>query len=858
VSSTFDIYILSFAQNLPIEVLGSLVDHNVRIIDPEEYLPNQTIHLLFFDTDIDDIEDTIKKYKLKEKNLPIISFEAISDYKRFLKLGGVGVFNPQLLHIPEMHNALIHYVRKANSLRIVDSFSGNLKSINTFKLVNHLYSGFYIDIMSEDVIQHGFDIASIRTHFNSLVTYVTYLSNQNIVGFPAEVHYGQSENIFVIQFTISAFGFVSEYLDSAFDDKYSLTKPFANTLSLANATCNFFNIQYLKVSGKIVFNSVWLKDADKSSALEFPSTLISDISYYEKLKNLSAKPVRSPKVLEIKLKDNISTELAKRPLKGESLYNIRDDSSYLINKPLLLREIIAFLELRHSLQDLYNSTLSQVKEWLEDFSHHKIKSFFKEKDYVLVHEALRDLNFREKIASEADQTLDALDQNDKLKEEYVDDVYKLFQNHQLIDHAETVSGGEEEASSLIKILGDRLDLTPEAWKVKRLSLNEKVEKLFERVKEGKYDVRNLKDEVARVISMELSVSKDAVKPVVNELFEGAAHKVTSDRFPAKVMNGWEVASVKADEEVLAKIEKDEIQKRDRQILRMKELIDKMRSEMNQISRQSSTNSSHDEVNGQIYSANLERAEKMIDLKEKEVERAKSNHESILAAKNHEINHLKEQLENLKNKVAIHQAKSLGLNRISLSPDKKDEPQVKIEHLTNEIDQLRKMNKTMNIEFMKIQEQNIVLTKKLKKSQAIIAESDHPQVEEPLQKVPTEKAVLSKIFEKASLEIAQSNVNDPIDREQENKDLKLKNKLLEEQVSRMLEKNSTPHQNTTAQDVQHKRLETLHQKLEEQSKKQEIELAQKKKELVGIKQENQLLKHKIEKLERKIAISKKAG
>jgi hypothetical protein len=886
---------------------------------------------------------------------PVIFVGELVDRINFFKNNGVAVISNEFIKDSIEEVILKRLLGNNSSLNIEKAFDTKIDSNGSFKVTDHLNSGYYCDLLAAKAALSDFSYLNIRNSFFNLMNFISLVIDSDSGEFPVDVDFGISEEKFVIQTHFNVENFGAELLWSSFGDKEN------SFLKNSLDYCETIDCYILEKTGRLVLTLIIDKSESKMNNIcihnikSFKLINIEELSGTSKVVSLgdigevklaSEKIQSISKVQNILEDDQVSqghlvsitrvTKFIKNSgisTEGLSLENFDQIVSGYPNKNVL--ELLTVSDKNLIIESITNEvtcenlshSLEEVEEvvGLDDF----LESLVTKIDGLSPDEANEIISLEGDVteisstvvkgtADEEESSVtikgsfeDQGEENEMVKgsrEDLTEESQMIKgEREDLTEPTQMIKGSKEdltEPTQMIKgdstpedttkvvIKGEsqnstagemtRLDFSSAEnkaqWSSAKLDIISEVRKRAAILKESGKSLKDLNQEVSEIVSNKLNMNSSESEVLSKGLFENASEKFVTDKNIGKG-NGGNALRAKLENDKL----KQDLDRRDSQLVRMKRLIDGMKRELVQKKELEtdelkssatelgpSSTASLDVIN---LNAELEKRDKQIELLKKNLDASNQNSEKLkntLSDQNEprevisntdelELNNLKSEVKKLESQLQMAQARAESSNKRA-----ENEKEMSSNRSANETKMFReKLAKSQEV-ISKFQKDNSDLSrevfelKKLKEDfenkANLLASNDHT---EELKEKETQLTEVSKVSKQNEDRYRAANLRI--------KQLEQKNKFLTAQVSQASKKSSTSSGGSASAKMDPKashklkQLERVNEKLKASSGKFETELAAKKKEAHQFKLENNTLKLKIDELERKLSkLDKKAA
>lgn len=901
---------------------------------------------------------------------PLVFIGEISDRVKFFTNNGVAIISNELVKDSIEEVILKRLLGENSSLNIEKAFDTKIDSNGSFKVTDHLNSGYYCDLLAAKASLNEFEYIDVRNSFFNLMNFVSLVIDSDSGEFPVDVDFGMSQDKFVIQthFNVEKLG--AELIWSSFGNGEN------NFLSNCLNYVETVDCYVLEKTGRLVLTLILSKNESKSKNIcihnikSFKLININELigntssvslEDFGDVKLASEKINSISKVQNILADDQVSdghlvsvTRVTKfiqnsgASLDGMSLENFDQFVSGYPNKDVL--ELLTISDKNLIIESINDvSKLKNLSDSLEEVEEvvgidEFLESLVTKIDGLSVEEANELITLGESQSSESATRVSGWQEEDDSSSEVIKgDQEDLTESSELIkgskeDHTESsqmIKGSKEDLTGptqLIKgtkedlteptqmIKGSREDLTEEnitikgeasnednshvvikesnesnpagemtrldfgtsetkaQWSSAKSDIIEKVRAKALSLKESGKSLKELSHEVTSIVKENLNIKDGESEAISKGLFENASEKFVTNK-DARKSNSGDAVRAKIENDKL----KQDLDRRDSQLVRMKRLIDGMKKELISQKEKDSKNVStakssiEPSMTANIdvikLNAEVDKRDKQIELLKKNLDSSSQSAEDLrnqLSSKDEpmevsslagdvELKNLKGEVKKLESQLQASQARAESSNARA-----ENDKEMSNNRSANETKMFReKLAKSQEV-IGKFQKDNSALSREIfeinrlkedfENKANLLANNDHT---EELEEKQTQLTEISKVSKQNEDRYRAANLRI--------KQLEQKNKFLTAQVSQASKKSSGAGAGGSAAKMDPKashklkQLERVSEKLKASNTKSEAELMAKKKEAHQAKLENNTLKLKITELERKVSkLDKKAA
>ncbi|MBC7538946.1 MAG: hypothetical protein H7281_08995 [Bacteriovorax sp.] len=752
-----------------------------------------------------------------------------------------GFFDENLINEKLSRTLLSSYFSDAQDFDLVDRFSKDFQDVFTLKIHDYLNVGYFIDTIVVEAYKNKFDFDKIRNYLNIVFNYSLKLIEQNDGHPPIEVSFSYSNTGFAVQVSMDA-------------PDLNVSKEFnSNGEKLINfsSNTNYFEVSYLKKRERLYLSSLWFKEKNLQS---FKSYFLTEIGERKSLKETNSTLIN---------RLDEGTEI----VSYEAVSNKADQSKKLHLARKFCLFIKNFRTSEESPVELASLTIDDIDTYLANYPRPdailavdlEIKNFIIK---LLNDDSLFDgvTDYIQKIAN---SNLDS----------HVDEIQRILGQKSLEDISEIIkisAGPKDDSNDVMRVSGWTEAKNEEEWKVKRTGLIEQIKEQVIKIQSSGRNV--VESDIIKIVSLELGVDPEVVKSVVKGLVDEAVSSELVKKEKLEDAFALRFLSQQPGQDAAR-------EKLEGQILRMKKIMDQMRSEIVKLlveaeaSKKERSSPFGDEQTSELLDLKqaLTKTLEMMKTKEKIAQKQKTDFEQILSAKENKIQTQETYLEQLKGE--------FSRSREFANEEKLELLQVENNSLTSRLELANRkiniinenMNKLDNDSTAKKEKELVTLKTNMQMAQALIEKFKHERSD-----------LESKLLEEKEKNIKlrdEKGVTGGPSKEQVEKDLLMTNlqaekKSLEEKYRAQvleLKKMEQKLKFTTAQleesqkrkaqpavastksnETYIKQLENANARITEANN----EVTEKKKEAIKLKQENTLLASKVSELEKKLGNSEK--
>ena len=734
---------------------------------------------------------------------------------------------------------------------LVDRFSKEYKQIYNVKIHDYLNMGFFIDSIILEAYKNRFDIKILRDYLNTSLLYAFKKMEAIQDSMPLDLSYSHDGEAFTIQISISGV--------QAFNGREDLKEIFED---LTKKT-NYFDAAYFSKRKKLVISSLFFNDAKLRERTSYFFTEIGERSKLQSPKEDSdivsgLEPKDAVSYKPEKVEDFQARKLAVARKFTLFIKNYRANEANAIPlEKIEIKDVETYLEF-YPRQEAVTEADDEVKSYIcKLLKDEQLSNGINE--YV------------QKVSGNMDTQLPEFQRilgNKSLQD--IEEVIKISGNSKLDSDVNVVKGWIESKDKDGKTIvsGNDSGMSDnDIWEIKKSQLNVKIKDEVQRIKsEGKIVTQ---DDVIRIISTQLNTNENDVKTVVKGILEEVVatelvrNQKLEESFALKILGSQGADQVR--------------EKLESQIGRMKKIMDQLKRELVKLQNEKtireashpngeSTGVSEDAL--QVKAA-LGRSLEALKLKDRMIEKAKSDFEQISKAKDQKIASLEQRVE--ESRVEFARSREFA------NEEKLQQLEVENKSLNARLELAYKKVNIMNgnlenreIEINDRREKELeTLKANMQVAQSVIERFKNDKLEME-QRFQEEREASRKLKEGSGS--VQSLKTELEERDSQISSLQSDKKVIEEKfraLSIELKKVEQKLKYSTSQLVSsnkkavaasgQKSVESYIKQVEQVTsrfKDATNEIAEKRKELVKLKQENTLMQSKLAELEKKLGMADK--
>ena len=423
--------------------------------DPGDY---SQIDYILVDSEYE-VKSTSERYSADKNEISILCLGQVKDYRAFLTFNGRFNLDENFLESDIGELVLDRFFSSEYSLHLSEKFNEILGEQESFKITNHLSSGLYLDELSISSFKAGFNLVSLRSYMDHILTYFTYLKQSSLAGVPYEVEYSHNEDFFVVNTYLTVRNFFAEYMIDSFGNVNS-KQPLNYLLGVAARSTDFMEITYFDNPGRLALTAIWSKDNKQySNSIAFNNVKThsqSLIKVDRKIKNY--RNVEE----EIKALEEGQDLLINRNLPGGimSLLSSEREDGVLVDSPEESIELIAFIiakieDEQVSVDDLDEGYIETIIK--NEFADNDYFQALKDSDYKELLQKIQNKNITKAISEEVDLVRASMDEDEGFKEEIQSSLHESISEQigleMKVDSLNRILGSSDEMENSAKIKG---------------------------------------------------------------------------------------------------------------------------------------------------------------------------------------------------------------------------------------------------------------------------------------------------------------------------------------------------------------------------------------------------------------------
>ncbi len=607
--------LLNLAGDLGTDLMGRLSIFNLEILEPatlSEEMPDFVL-----------VRDNFKAVSSQYKDAVIITFEGVEDIMAFAESNGRAVINEKILSSSVAIPILQRLFNCNVSTKLEANFGTLLEDFLTLKISGHMNVGHFSDMVVNDAFSRDFRAISLRAFLVFMSTYVAYMERGGLCQYPVDLNYGANGDSYVIELVVPAPKFYLEYIYPSLGNS-DARNPLKHLLRECMSMSDFLSITHLQHAGKLVISAVWLKSNIPPA---FGSLSFCAIDSVNSAKRRWLGFKKHPDVA-LSTSHEIQSINEKKPLPGPGLQKIGplherlnqttegEDTQIVSSSEASAEEILNKVGKRQEFMD-------QVIARIEGLNLEDVQDIVKVNGKVDIDES--------KIVVHGDDGPIDL----------TDDILKVSgnsENGKITDEVIKVHGDNEKRSQSAKWIFKNAassDQDVSTWNDKRGKIVAKLKEKLAKMPEENFEVDSVQQNVQEVFQEEFDLSEDPeekgqnLNKAMKSISQTIGQSVVSDTLlrvvdnDRKINNNEVIARIAAtpvveeEEDVEVKLMQSDIEYKNEQIKKMKQLMDSMRDQMVSMVKKAKINQSQFQTMNESI---LQLREELVETKNKVSER----------------------------------------------------------------------------------------------------------------------------------------------------------------------------------------------------------------------------------------------
>ena len=251
------IYILNLVEGMGEYLTRYLSQDMFVLLSREEVDDYQKLDYIYCESVASALE-LAKDYDTLKNNIEIMVSKSHGDYRSFILNNGRIVIDKMIIESVANKWVLDKYFSKITNIHLEDHFP-ELELAEGIKITNHLLMGHFLDELSLNVFEKGFNLVPVRSFVDHTIYYFTYLRQAGLAGVPYEIEYGMSDDYLTINIHVSVKNFVAEYIMDSFGSVNS-KDPLKYLLGVIARSCDFLDISYIENPNKLALVGLFYKE----------------------------------------------------------------------------------------------------------------------------------------------------------------------------------------------------------------------------------------------------------------------------------------------------------------------------------------------------------------------------------------------------------------------------------------------------------------------------------------------------------------------------------------------------------------------------------------------------------------------
>lgn len=527
---------------------------------------------------------------------------------------------------------LSSYFSDGTDVDLVDRFSKEHKQIYNVKIHEYLNMGFFIDSIILEAYKSKFDITALRDYLNTALLYAFKKMEGTKEQMPLDLSYSHDGEAFTVQISIGGI--------QSFNGREDLKEIFGD---LTKKT-NYFDAAYFSKRKRLTISSLFFNDSKLRNCTSYFFTEVGERA------KLSSSKEDAAIVSGLETKDAVA-------------YKAEKPEDFQARKLAVARKFVVFIK-NYRVNEtnavaLENIDVGHVETYLEFYPRQEAVTEVDDEVKAFICKLLKDeqlasgiSEYVQKVAGNMDNQLPEFQKilgNKSLQD--IEEVIRISGQSKLSNDVNVVKGWIEPKEGKTVVSGSDSGMSDnDLWEVKKSQLNVKIQDEVQRIKsEGKVVDQ---DDVIRIISTQLNTDENDVKTVVKGIIEEVVAKdlvknqKLEDSFALKILGTQSADLVR--------------EKLESQMSRMKKIMDQLKRELVKLQNEKTvreasvknaepTDASSEEV-FQVKAA-LGRSLEAFKMKERMLEKAKSDFDQISKAKDQKITALEQRVEESRSEFA---------------------------------------------------------------------------------------------------------------------------------------------------------------------------------------------------------------
>ncbi len=817
----------------------------------------------------------------------------------------IGNIHPTHINHPALEYLLKRSINGEFSVDLAESYEDFDKEVYSYRFIDPFEEGEIADMMAQKILDSGFDPLPFRSYFTALMGYLAHHAKRENIALPIDIQLGVFQGCIVVQVMVGNNSFSVEQIKESFGPT-DVNSIYSSLLESAFRSTHILEINRVDKASKLILTGIWCHDQYK---LPGGTLLYQNVDTLKKFVAKKASLSLLPNKHQSKFSD--------LKLSGQTARRYGEEETILTNNPALLKNIIEHASRKIEAGSDVPSEIGSLKELIIDFDDQESLVDLSNEEYQNAIKALGDVSTRELFDASYEYALENLEDED-LFEHLIETANEIeLEESQLVegdieedDFLQVVSGSEEEDDFETRIKGSTDHIKEESTVVKGKKevadkskmvikgggedplknkgifnnrISEASPERTEQLRRGSKKLHLLKSENLSVEEIEVAMLEHIIDEVggsraaAAEMLKEVVLFSKNESLNKKIKDISLVVKDKLQQENFAK----ELAKRDKQIERMKIVVQKLQEHTAKITtakknvarsidddfadstpgvETTKVQSLDQDLNMQLKTLKVEVSQKdaMIRVLEGKLEHFKERSGDTQEQAN-ELKVLKKENTALQSQIELQSARSENLSE-RMNQQKDDIAQRDTSELTKfreRISSVEGEKQQLKDQLTRLDFSHREMSKKLQEKENEILRLRQAETESNALADDKGKSELEKQLEELRLKerAAQHEVKAQALKVRQ---LEQKLKFTQAQIDKQSSRSGAAAASANAPSNNEKRLEKINQKLADGMKTQSLEIADKKKEAIKLKAENNQLLHKITELERQISKVAKAS
>lgn len=354
-----------------------------EVVRPSEVQKDQVVDYAVVDS-LELMEKVTEEFKSKQLPIPRFIFVG-RNYKlqEYFDLGGTILVDPFIFGDDLASRLIKRSMEISPALHLQEIFKDYFAKYYSYKILNIYRLGYYGDIICKDAVDQKTNFVAIRTFFDHIMLYFSYLTEMELTRFPCEVEYTFKNNQFVMLLHVPTTNNLKHnHLIEGFGEE-NVKNPISSLLKTCYKSTDYLDVIHNPKTKRLTVIGLWMME-EKRTQLSQSTVNVDTVGETERKAHVDTLENQS-KEFNYDYNHHISDKEFQKLEKGErpelpgiqkAVEEIEDDS-VLSQQEGVLEELTSFVQEKVELKNLeIDDPKQQIR--MEDLSIEEVKKILKD------------------------------------------------------------------------------------------------------------------------------------------------------------------------------------------------------------------------------------------------------------------------------------------------------------------------------------------------------------------------------------------------------------------------------------------------------------------------------------------------